>query len=288
MTTVTITGSGTPIMVPGRAGGGVAIEHAGTIVQVDCGRGTTLRLTEAGVRLTDLGALLITHHHSDHLVGLADLLMSRWLEAPGDTAIDPLPIVVPEGPAAAIARRILDVWSEEIAMRLAHVGYRSRPFPDIRAFPPPAEPTPVVELDGMRIESVSVRHEPVVPAVGYRVTTNGGVVVVSGDTAICGEVERLAGGADVLVHEAMRTSALEGLLADPTAVAAYHSDTIEVGALAARAGVGTLVLTHLIPAPATDVDEAAYLEDARRGGFEGEVVVARDLDAVTVGERFLR
>jgi ribonuclease Z len=115
-----------------------------------------------------------------------------------------------------------------------------------------------------------------------------GVVVVSGDTAICDEVEQMAQGADVLVHEAMRTTALQGLLADPEAVAAYHSDTVEIGELAARAGVTTLVLTHFIPAPTAEAEEAAYLADVRQGGFDGEVVVARDLDTITVGEPFLR
>jgi ribonuclease Z len=281
-TTVTITGTGTPIMTAGRAGPGVCVAHGDTVVQVDCGRGTTLRLTEAGVDLTRLSALLVTHHHSDHLVGLADLLMSRWLEAPVDPALDPLPIIAPYGPAATIAGRVLDAWAEEIAMRVGHIGYRSRPDPDIRAFSPEAEPTTVLELEGVVVEAVTVRHEPVVPAVGYRLTTPDGRVVVSGDTAVCPEMERLAGGADVLVHEAFRSRAVEGLLSDPEAIGAYHADTVALGALAARAGVDTLILTHLIPPPATEQDEAPFVEEVRRGGFEGRVIVAGDLDSVTV------
>ena len=57
----------------------------------------------------------------------------------------------------------------------------------------------------MRVLAVGVHHEPVPEAVAYRVETPDGVVVVSGDTRVCAEVEQLATGADVLVHEACRT-----------------------------------------------------------------------------------
>ena len=71
------------------------------------------------------------------------------------------------------------------------------------------------------VHAITVRHDPVIPAVGYRVTTADGRVVISGDTAVCAEVEQLAGGADVLVHEAFRRSAAAaGNLSDPAAIAA--------------------------------------------------------------------
>ena len=58
---------------------------------------------------------------------------------------------------------------------------------------------------------------------------------------------------------------------------------ILLGAMAAEWGTKTLVLTHLIPAPETDEDVAAYEADIRAGGFEGDLVVARDLDEVVLG-----
>lgn len=73
-TTVTITGSGTPIMRPGQAGAGVLVSSDDVLIRVDVGRGTSMRLTDLGVALSDLTAVCVTHHHSDHLVGLADLL----------------------------------------------------------------------------------------------------------------------------------------------------------------------------------------------------------------------
>ncbi len=121
------------------------------------------------------------------------------------------------------------------------------------------------------------------PAVAYRVDAPTGSCVISGDTAVCDEVAELASAADVLVHEAFLAEALQaGQLSDPDALAAYHADALAVGTLADRAGVGTLVLTHLIPPPATAIAEDAFERAVRAGGFDGTVVVARDLSTVEV------
>jgi ribonuclease Z len=131
-----------------------------------------------------------------------------------------------------------------------------------------------------------VHHEPVAPAVGYRVETPDGVVAVSGDTRACDEVVELARGADVLVHEALLPAALapfHDALPHLRHVARYHADAAELGPLARRAGVATLVLTHLIPAPCSPADERAFVDAVRSGGFTGEVVVGQDLTTVTIG-----
>lgn len=280
-TSVTLTGTGTPMVVPGVAGPGVLVQHGPVTIQIDVGRGTVMRLGDLGVDLTALSAVLVTHHHSDHMVGLADLLMSRWLEEVATLAGQPpLPVVVPEGPAARIARHVLDVWEEEIQLRRTHTGRPDHPAPGVVAFEPVEVPAEVYRLDAVTVDAVLVDHRPVQPAVGYRVTTPDGRVVVSGDTALSPAVEELAAEADVLVHEVFRRAAVEGLLSDADAIAAYHSEARDVGALAARAGVRRLVLTHLIPPIRDADDELGFVEDVRAGGFAGELLVGRDLIAI--------
>ena len=277
-TSVTLTGTGTPIVAPGLAGPGVLVRHEDVAIQSDVGRGTVMRLGDLGFDVTELTAVLITHHHSDHMVGLADLLMTRWLEEV--TTLNgqrPLPVVVPEGPAARIARHVLDVWEEEIQLRRRHTGRPDHPAPEIVAFETRSRPTEVFRAGAVTVEAVLVDHDPVVPAVGYRIVTADGSVVVSGDTAICPALESMAAGAEVLVHEVFRRDAVEGLLSDPDAIAAYHSEARDVGALAARAGVRRLALTHCIPPVRDDAGERDLVEDIRSGGFEGELVVGRDL-----------
>jgi len=279
-TTVTITGTGTPIARPGLAGPGVLVRHRSTALQFDCGRSTVTRLVEAGLALADLSAMFLTHHHSDHVVGLADLVMTRWLEDISGDGGPPLAVFAPDGEAAELAERILAPWEREIRLRARHSGRTTHPAPNVHRFPATTTPTAVFTGDSVEVSAVAVHHEPVVPAVGYRIVTPDGAVVVSGDTRVCREIEDLAAGASVLVHEAFRLEGTQGLLRDPEALAAYHADTIELGALAARADVDTLVLTHLIPPLDAPGDETGFSMDIVRGGFTGTVLVASDLTTV--------
>lgn len=280
---IIITGSGTPMHVPGRAGPGVLVNVAGLALLFDTGRGTTLRLAEAGQPLTDLTAAFVTHHHSDHLVGLADLLMLRWLEDIERTGQPPLRVAVPDGPATAIVEHCLDVWHDEIELRKAHSGRPGHPAAQVMPFQAESRPAEIFEEGGVRVSAVLVHHEPVVPSVAYRIDARSGACVISGDTSVCEEVEELARGADVLVHEAFLTAALApGQLSDPSRLAAYHADATGVGALAARSAVTTLVLTHLIPPPTSPAEEDAFRRAALAGGFTGEVIIARDLSQIEV------
>ncbi|MHB1487729.1 MAG: MBL fold metallo-hydrolase [Acidimicrobiales bacterium] len=277
--TVYLTGTGTPLPAPGRAGPGTLVVLGEAKVQVDAGRGTAMRLAEVGVRCRDLTALLITHHHSDHLMDLADLVLTRWVQG----ATWPLPIIVPDGPARAFVESVVDSWKADIEVRRLHGKRPTGPLVVVKPFNAVDHPVPAWAPDGVEISAVGVRHPPVMPAVAYRLEAAGASVVVSGDTRACPEVERLAVGADILVHEAMLTEAV--LAAGMPHVAAYHADVAEVGALAARAKVRTLVLTHLEPSPRARGEVAAFRREVRRGGFEGRLIIGRDGMAVAAAAR---
>ena len=188
-----------------------------------------------------------------------------------------------EVPGVPLAEPDFIALAEDLAVRAEHAGRASGPRVVVVGFDYPASPTEVWRSGDVRVLAGQVRHEPVHPAVGYRVETPDGVVVVSGDTLVCDEMAELSVRADVLVYEAMRFSEILPLPAHRRFIADYHADTVEIGRQAADLRVPTLVLTHLIPPPTSDEDEAAFVADVRSGGYEGEVVVARDLTAVTVG-----
>lgn len=279
-TTITLTGTGVPIPTAGRAGASALVQAEGLALQFDAGRAVALRWADAGLDCGALSAIFLTHHHSDHLVGLADLVFASW-ETDGP---NPLPVVAPLGPAADFARALLDPWRADIDVRMQHVeGSRLErgPAVDVRAFGVRREPTEVWRAGEVAVHAVGVHHEPVVPAVAYRVTTPGGRVAISGDTVVCEEMEELARGCDVLVHEValgrLRTESERTRL-----IAEYHADARELGAMAQRAGVATLMLTHMVPSPATDEEERVFADEVRDGGFTGELLVGRDLMAVTI------
>src|ERR1700753_2472043 len=104
-TVVTLTGTGVPHPSPGRAGAGVLVRHGSTALQFDAGRGTVLRLSEAGCGIHELDALFVTHTHSDHVMDLADVAMTRWVQGIMHPA-GPLPIVAAEGEATRFAAAV--------------------------------------------------------------------------------------------------------------------------------------------------------------------------------------
>lgn len=283
-TTVTITGTGNPRPSARRAGPGVLLRYDGVAVQVDAGRATTQRLAAVGVDATDLDAVLVTHHHSDHLTGLTDLLLSRWIIDRGDEA-PALPIVAPAGPAAALIEGLLDPWGEELQTRRRHAGRTTAPAWHLVPFDPPGEVTTVFACGPVRIAARSVRHDPLRPAVGYRIETPDAVVAISGDTIVCPEVAELARGADVLVYEAMRFDEVRRWPASSHFIMDYHADTTAIGAQAAALGVPVLVLTHLIPPPETPEELGKFAADIRTAGYDGELIVADDLATVSVPGR---
>ncbi len=281
-TVVTLTGTGVPLPAPGRAGPGTLVRYGDVALQFDAGRGTVLRLAEAVQPPSRLSALFLTHVHIDHVSDVADLAMTRWIFDPLDP-VEILPVVAPEGPSADFARHLFEAYAGDIEARTAEL-LSGPPAIVLSAFPVRPEPIEVWRHgDGaVVVEAVGVHHEPCHGAVAYRVTTPTGVVVVSGDTRVCDEVESLAAGADIVVHEACRSASMRPALARAGYAQAldYHADTVALGAMAQRARTPRLVLTHLIPPPASAADETAFADDVRRGGYTGELTVGRDLCSV--------
>ncbi|HEY5428702.1 MAG TPA: MBL fold metallo-hydrolase, partial [Solirubrobacteraceae bacterium] len=219
----------------------------------------------------------ITHHHSDHMTDVADLMITRWVR----NGAMPFPIVAPDGPAANLLARLMPFWEDDINVRQTHGRRENRPEVEVHAFAAGEDPVVVWERGSVRVTSVAVNHEPVVPAVGYRVDASEGSITISGDTRVSPALMRLADGSDILLHEAMRSEPV--LSAGLDHVAAYHSDTQELGRAVAGLDIKTLVLTHLEPSPSDRAAAARFAEEVHRGGFEGNVVVAQDL--VTVDHR---
>jgi ribonuclease BN (tRNA processing enzyme) len=150
---------------------------------------------------------------------------------------------------------------------------------------PPMEPVVIYPEDdhGVQVSAVLVQHAPVFPAMGYRFDTPRGSVAFSGDTGMCENVARLARDADVLVHEVIDMEHMGALLKHlpnyesvRNHLASSHSAPEEVGAIAKRAGVGTLVLSHLVPGDA-DLHEDEW-EQRVRDHFDGDIVCGVDLD----------
>jgi len=314
---VTLTGTqGGPPVFRGQAGSGTLVSYGSeenncrdVLLQFDAGRGTTQQLSKIGVPAGRLTAVFFTHMHSDHTDGFPDLMQLRWHFNSGGPKVD---VVCPEDATSGaghtmscrkFAAHIGDAFIEsgEMAQRLAENPKRLPGGPadllNVVNFGPSTDPQVVWQNGDITVSAISSRH--IAGHASYRVDTPAGSVVVGGDagndspappreTSTSAQVELLAEGADVLVHSVIHpVMGPDGTTGFPPPIYYRQSTATDLGSLAARAGVDNLMYTHLIPplgAPRqgpyplpSALTEADYVNSAREGGFEGNVVVGSDL-----------
>ncbi len=269
---VVVLGSGSPLPDPRRAGPATLVRTAAGDLLFDCGRGVLMRAAAAGSGANAVRGLFLTHLHSDHITDLNDVITTRWVTS---FAPAPLPVFGPVG-TAALAAATVAVLEWDIGYRLDHHDDLTwRPSADVTE----VEEGVVFDHDGVQVWAAPTDHAPVRPTVGYRIDEGGRSVVIAGDTVPCPGLDALCAGADVLVHTAVRRDLIEQLgLPRLTDVLDYHSSVPDIAGTAARNGVRTVVLTHLVPAPAPG-GEQEWIDQARTV-FQGDVVVAEDLTTV--------
>ncbi|HEY6471932.1 MAG TPA: MBL fold metallo-hydrolase [Acidimicrobiales bacterium] len=270
-----ILGSGVPFPHPERAGASTLVRTSAGDLLFDCGRAVLMRAAAVGAGAAALRALFLTHLHSDHITDLNDVMTTRWI-----MSLQPNPLTVygPPGSAALVAATEA-MLEPDIGYRLAHHDDLTwRPAADVTE----CERGEILSEGTVRVTAAPTDHAPVRPTVGYRVDDDGSSVVIAGDTVPCAGLDELCAGAEMLVHTVIRRDLLEPLnVPRLNDIFDYHSTVEDAARTAARGGVATLVLTHLVPAPSPK-DEHGWTELAK-AHFDGAVVVARDLLSLDVG-----
>lgn len=288
-------GTGSPLPSADRCGAGNVIVAGDTHVLVDCGWGAARRLIPSGVRPPLIDVAIFTHMHTDHMTDVPDFLFQRWTGG----ATVPLRVYGPEGTQEMIDGFLLAL-RRDIGFRLAHHGDKLSTEGikvEVTELPTTKAPRQFLDLDGLRFEAFEVDHFPVVPAFGYRVSFDGRTAILSGDTSFCETLAAASQGADMLVCEAMSASLMEqlismlkltgrnreaGLMGD---VPSYHIATGEIAKLARDAGVGEVVLSHIIPPIGNDdAQEAAFIA-GMNDVYPGPIRIARDMQRIAVTKR---
>jgi ribonuclease BN (tRNA processing enzyme) len=242
---------------------------------VDCGSGVARQLVQAGIALTTLRHVFITHHHSDHNLDYGNVIMQAWASGLR-TRVD----AWGPPPLAKMTRLYFEMNAYDIDTRIADEG--RVPLVPLVHVHELTQAGPVMQDERVKVSATLVDHPPVVPAFAFRFDGPDRSIVFSGDTNMSDNLVRLAKGADLLVHEALWVPAVDRLVARvPNAstlkkhIIDSHTSAEDAGRVAAAAGVKTLVLSHLVPADDPAVTEPMWI-DAARAHFKGEIVVARD------------
>jgi ribonuclease BN (tRNA processing enzyme) len=264
-----------PVFDPARAMTSQIVFVDGVGHMIDCGLGALWRMNEMRIPLSSIRILMITHHHSDHVADYPAFLNMAWIVGVRER-------VTIRGPAplARMHEHALRFFDEDAAIRVAATG--RKPMGDAFDAGEITTTGPVFSDASVTIACARVDHPPFQTAFAYRVDAPGRSIVISGDTTPVDSLAELARGADVLVHEVMYRPAIREMLDRRPYVPPFlydflvggHTDAEDAGRIAARAGVKTLVLSHLLPGDMGLPDEV-WSAEARKH-FDGEIIVGRD------------
>jgi ribonuclease Z len=292
---VVLLGTGSPLPSADRCGAGNVIVAGETHVLVDCGWGAARKIIPSGVRPGAIDTALFTHLHTDHMTDFPDFLFQRWTGG----SQTPLHVFGPDGTADMVEGFLL-AMRRDIGFRKAHHGDKLHPDGirvEVTELPATQAARGFLNIGGLSCESFEVDHTPAEPAFGYRFSFDARVAVLSGDTARCDALAAAARGADLLVCEALNLPMMEQRIAGLTAagmtreaglmsdVPSYHITTDEVAVLARDAGVGELVLTHIVPSIPNDPAQVAAFIAGMGDVYTGPMRVARDTERVPVVKR---
>jgi ribonuclease Z len=289
---VGLCGAGSPFPDERRSGPCTLVLAGQRLFIFDAGSGAARRIGSMGFSLGRIEAVFLTHFHSDHIDGLGELMLQRWVS---ESNAAPLPVHGPAGVEAVVAG-FMQAYAQDRRYRVAHhgaaivpdtgFGGTALPF----AIAPPERVVLIKDAD-LEIAAFAVDHAPVHPAVGYRIRYKGRSVVLSGDTRKFAAVQREAAGADLLVHEALSprlVAALQqGAAGRPKLqqifvdIVDYHSTPEQAAEIARDAKVRMLLLNHIAPPLPLPGMEAAFL--GRAGEiYDGPLRVGVDGDFVSL------
>lgn len=284
-TQIVLLGTGTPLPDPERSGPCTAIVVNDTAYLVDLGTGVVRRAAAArnkgvtALEPTNLKMAFLTHLHSDHTLGVADVLLTPWVMG----RKEPFELYGPPG-TQAMTERILTAYEVDIKNRTNGPEHSNRNGYKVNAHE--IKPGLIYKDQNVAVKAFGVNHGDL-QAYGYRFETPDRTIVISGDTKPTEAIVENCHGCDVLIHE-VYTQASFNLVSPEWKQyrLAYHTSSKELADLATKSKPGLLILYHR----ANPGCDQARTEDCREAGSEeqllkemreaytGKVVAGHDLD----------
>ena len=286
---VGLCGSAGPFPNRGRRGPCVFVIAGRDFYIVDSGAGSPGTLGSMGLPRGAIKGIFLSHFHSDHIDGLGELMMNRWVQA---RSKEPVPVYGPAG-IERVINGLREAYALDALYRTAHHGEGIAPPSGNggRAVPydlgnDSMASQVILEANGLTVTAFNVDHAPISPAVGYRFDYKGRSVVISGDTSPSPNVAAMAKGADVLVHEALQPVIIErfeararergakGVAKIMHDILDYHTSPEQAAYIAQEAGADYLLLYHIVP-PLPRFFDKAFLGDAPNR-YDGPIKIGTD------------
>jgi ribonuclease Z len=273
---VTLLGTGTPEPDADRFSASTLIEAGDQKILIDVGRGATIRLYQLHIPLSRIDVVFFTHYHSDHTVGLPDLLLTGWLP-PRDFAhrTAPLHVIGPVGAKNLLAGIALaysaDIKGREEEQHLPPEGVAAT----VEEF---TKDGVVYDKGGVKVTAFEVDHG-IKPAYGYRIDYDGRSVLFSGDTRMNDNVVKYGEGVDLLVHEVLVMNPELEKQPAYAKVLSIHTTPSQAGTIFTKTHPKLAVFSHIgsLGGPNAPAPSIADIATETRTTYKGPVIVGADL-----------
>jgi len=275
-------GTGKPTPIAYRQGPALAIIANGKAYMVDAGTGVIRRADTAfrrgipALRPRDIDIAFLTHLHSDHTLGLPDMILTPWTAE----RTKPLRLYGPEG-TKEMAENILKAYKEDIRIRTTGLEEGNKTGYKVEAHD--IQPGNIYKDENISVKAFLVHHGSWKEALGYRFDADGRSIVFSGDTSPIQSVIDACNGCDALIHEVYVGRGVPGNKANTPVdqwmkyESEFHTSATELGKIATEAKAKMLIVTH---SSLLGGDSEEDLVHVLRENYNGPIVIANDLDVI--------
>jgi|688.fasta_scaffold161477_1 ribonuclease BN (tRNA processing enzyme) len=272
-TKLVLLGTGTPFADPERSGPSLAIVVNDQSYIVDCGPGVVRRASSLSKSIPALGAsqlkrLFITHLHTDHTVGYADMIFSP-------AVLDrnaPLEVFGPKG-IKSMTNHLMKAYKKDIAVRLKGLEMGDKAAYNVIVNE--IKTGLVYQDDLVKVYAFEVSHGNWDHAYGYRFETPDKVIVISGDGTYSQSLIDNAKDCDILVHEIFSQKGLDKREDRWKKYhSTFHTSPTQLGNIANQVKPKLLVLTHIL---FFKESKETLMEEIKQH-YKGAVIMGNDLD----------
>lgn len=280
---VVILGSGLPSLNDLQFGTSILVEAGGQPFLFDCGRGCGIRLGQVygNGQYHRVDTLFITHHHSDHTVGIPELYMNGWIQG----RVKPFRVWGPVFTRTLMVN-IREAWEGDIYLRAGPESSADKLSGLVQQVTEFTRDGVLLEENGVRITAFEVNHRISKPAFGFRLDYKGRSVVISGDTAPSENLVKHAHGADLLLHEVLPPDLVENVeqyIPDRELrerVLSIHTLAHQAADIFSRVKPRLAAYYHYNMRPETVKKTIAETRET----YDGPVVMGQDLTTIYIGE----
>ena len=260
-------GTGNPNPDPDRYGPAVAITIDESLYLIDCGAGVVRRVVGAGIPVSKITRVFLTHLHSDHTIGYPDIILT-----PGVIGRDePLQVFGPKG-LTSMTEHILAAYDLDIKERLEGLEPAIRENYIVHTHE--IEQGEIYHDSNVTVDAFRVDHGTLA-SYGFKFSLPDRTVVISGDTKPSEALVENAKGCDVLIHEVYSAKGLRERTAEWRKYhSSVHTSTVELAEIANRVRPGLLVLYHQLFMKQSEEDLVQEISKY----YDGRIVSSKDLD----------